>query len=193
MTIRDVTDYFRYFCILTNHLEDVRKYVEFDEGNYKTFSIEMGKIMVQSCSEIRKIIIGMLPKYEQIDSKVDIGLEELAFPLLEKYPKLPEAKIFVDYSDLVLCPWRELHTKVPDWWLENKKIEECRVANFTSANLENMLNALAGHLIVLMYLYCDATGRSESAFYSNRVCVLNSPSLIDEFTHQQTERLPDFM
>ena len=55
---------------------------------------------------------------------------------------------------LELCPWSNWqNNKKPDWWDAYNNVKHDRHKKYSDANLKNVLNSVAGLLVLVLHLY----------------------------------------
>jgi hypothetical protein len=143
--------HWNYFLALERDMEAVARYVEFDESNFSTFSIELGQLLFAAASEV-DVIAKLLCEY--IDPAAQRNnIQNYKAILRPALPQLPTAEVFVPRYGLTLSPWLNWRgTQNPQWWLAYNKVKHERNAHFNQATLKNALNALAG-LLIFSYEY----------------------------------------
>lgn len=75
--------------------------------------------------------------------------------LLKALPMLPDAVVEMPRFGITFKPWSNWSEAAnpPDWWQGNNKVKHHRAEHFRQANLKNVLNAIAGLLILLLLLH----------------------------------------
>ncbi|CAI3548293.1 hypothetical protein [Clostridium neonatale] len=144
--------YFQYYLVLEDDFIKTTKYVQLNIRNYKTFSIEYTKQYQAICSEIdvlckeicnslgttagnfKEYTNVILGNFNDITSKIiNVGLNTKI-----------NLEPFKDWSD-------DPNYNSPKWWKEYNSVKHNRNENFENANLENVLNSLAGLYILEKY------------------------------------------
>ena len=76
------------------------------------------------------------------------------------FPRIVKFEVFLPRFGLRLRPWSEWKKKegVPLWWSDYNKVKHERNAYFERANLKNVLNAVAGLFVMVLYLYGERAG-----------------------------------
>jgi hypothetical protein len=143
-----------YYLSLKKELEVVSDYIEFEEANYQTYSIELAKLLMAASSEVdvvlKQLCNTLNPKKRHKDIK---DYRET----IQKYLKkdfLAE-KVSITRHGLELDPWsnwRKHKDKNPDWWKAYNDVKHQRNAEFSKATLKNALNAMSALLISILYL-----------------------------------------
>ena len=82
-------------------------------------------------------------------NRMDIGYTPT---ILTKWPKIKEQKVrFRDIQLEPLSSWMDNPYQSPNWWSPYNDVKHERIRNYKSANLKNVLNALAGLFILENY------------------------------------------
>jgi hypothetical protein len=139
-----------YFVALEADFARCARYVELAEPNFKTFSIEFAKILLAAGSEVdvacRTLSALRGEKTEKIDQHRRC--------LLRHFGQLPTVAVHVPRYQLRSLPWEAWATgENPTWWTAYNKVKHFRHENYALANLENALDALAGLMVLTLYLH----------------------------------------
>lgn len=157
--------YWSYYLAIEEDFIKTLRYVELNEANYKTFSIEYVKQYQTICSEFDTICKEICLFYVKEDvgeiekEKIDWNIKKYSEIILENYPKVIEEQVVVKtYKDIKLSPYKEWKYQSPKWWKEYNSVKHKRNENFLYANLENVINSLAALYILekkLLKLVCE--------------------------------------
>ena len=148
--------HWEYFLSIEADLAQCMRYVEFTQENFATFSVEFARIIVAASAEFDAVAKGLCKTIDE-NAKPE-NIKQYQPVIVGRYPKFPQYKIHIPRIKLELQPWNTWTPEVsPDWWSKGyNKIKHQRDQHFASANLDNALNATAGLLAGIVYLY-DAT------------------------------------
>ena len=148
--------YRRYWSMYRNLEEKVisiQKYIEFSEDNFSTYSDELLILLTIICSEVNTI-------YKLIDNKSNNIIDFKRFVMNEKnnFKDIVNEEVhLIKYNNIIFKPFEAWKTDgyVLGWWnAYNKgKHERNELLNYEKANLENVLNALAGLFLLEIYYY----------------------------------------
>ena len=145
-----------YFLALAEDLEKLQRYLAFDNmgerGNYKSWSIELIRLLLDSCSAIDNVA-KLICKKLQPDYG---GLTNICWykdVLMERFPKIAEEKVHFPRYFLEFVPWKtwENSDDSPAWWRAYNDVKHDRSKNYYKATLENVLGAISGLLVILFY------------------------------------------
>jgi hypothetical protein len=173
MTIRTSKTllHWNYFLALEQDLAHVGRYVEFAESNFKTYSIELAHLLLATCSEVDVVLKGLCKKLQPEARLKDINDYQLV--VNRSLRNLASEHVWVDRQGLDLYPWQHWDKDVnmspltnPHWWGSYNDVKHQRSDYFKQANLSNVLNAMAG-LLVVVYHYYKKEFMEEDDKYSN--------------------------
>ncbi len=153
---KPVDPQWNYFLALEEDLLRLARYVEFSEDNFKTYSIEIARLLLASASEVDVV---MKLRCRQFGSKAS-SIGEYRRVLRDQVPKLSEMNAFIPRYGIALNPWRNWgNDKSPNWWSDHNKVKHRRNMNFPRASLENVLNAMGGLFLLLLTYYAHEPDR----------------------------------
>ena len=145
-----------YFIALAEDIERLQKYLAFDNddrrGNYNSWSIELIRLLLDSCSAIDDIAKHfckeLRPSYE---GNIDICWYRRV--LIEEFPSSTEEKVFLPRNFIEFTPWEIWgdRTDSPVWWKDYNDVKHNRSEYYYKATLKNVLEAISGLLVILFY------------------------------------------
>jgi hypothetical protein len=141
--------YWRYFLALEEDLKNLSRYIEFCQDNYSVFSVELTRTYLAVCSEIDVIAKLLSKNLGQTNASNIINYKN---SILGTYPNLPSLVINIPTYNLNFSPWiswREDNS--PTWWKNYNNVKHSRNEFYKEANLDNVLNAMAGLLVINLY------------------------------------------
>lgn len=144
--------HWNYFLALESDLANVSRYIEFDESNFSTFSIELSHLLLASASEVDVIAKGIC---HFLDSKSHPkNILEYQKIIVAKLTKFAEEVVYVPRFNLEFRPWLKWkRDEVPEWWTSYNDVKHHRGERFSEANLRNVLHAMGGLLVSVFYYY----------------------------------------
>jgi len=142
-------DWNYFFCIEEDILS-LSRWIEFSRENESVYSIELARLLMTASAEadvVAKSICKMLGSRSRPTS-----INAYRLYLLEEYPDLPNSEVSIPRFGKTLHPWSNWRHGInpPFWWTANNKIKHHRAEHFKVANLKNVLNAVAGLMILLV-------------------------------------------
>lgn len=185
--------YWRYYVELEHELLQTRKFVDFGEENFKTYSLEFLKLYQAVCGEI-DLFLKFLAKeinHEFDDKKANI--QKCWFEIQNWYQASPIKKVSL-CKEYNLEPWlgynvTRKHSKqnnwiytgtAPDWWKAYTDIKHQRAfldddgkPNYIKANLKNVSNAFAA-LYVLEKNTLNELGDEKSIAETELSCLFDT-------------------
>ena len=154
MTIRAENSliHWNYFLALESDLASISRYIEFDEKNFDTFSIELARLLLASASEVDVIAKGIC---EFLDPKArPQGIFDYQKIIIGSLPEFADETVFLPRYNLKFQPWTDWRKGAhPTWWTSYNKVKHHRGDRFNEANLRNTLHSMGGLLISMFYYY----------------------------------------
>ena len=156
--------HWEYYLVLEKDFLQSERYISFDLGenylydnmehsnigNSLTFSNEYIKQYQAICSEVDVILKSICKELDNPNAnRMDIGYTPAIFT---KWPSIQTQKVrFRDIELQPLSNWTNIPYHSPNWWSPYNDVKHERIDNYKSANLKNVLNALAGLFILENY------------------------------------------
>lgn len=147
-----INNYWNYYLELENEFLQVRKYIEFSEGNFKTYSIELLKLYQAVCSEIDvvgKIFASEINSSFIVNNKTNIfkWWFEIQYEFKFKKDNCTINEYEVRLLDLIsIKPWKKFivekykdkkgmvrfrcseNYNIPTWWKDYNKVKHQRIS-----------------------------------------------------------------
>lgn len=147
-----VSNHWNYFISLDEDLLCLSRYLEIAKDNYKSYSIELARILLAAASEI-DVICKMFCIKCNAQSKAD-NIDQYRNEILKSDPLVAETCVHIPRFGLSIKPWAEwVNGRNPSWWKAYNFVKHHRNSHFSDANLENSLNAVAGLFVLLLFYY----------------------------------------
>jgi hypothetical protein len=159
--VQTIEPHWNYLLAIERNLDELSRYVEFDERNFECFSIEIARILLACGAEVdvvcKQICKTMNPNSRA--SKIDVYRKEI----VQSYPGIVGFEVLLPQFGLTLRPWDEWKNPngVPFWWTAYNKTKHHRHTEYHRASLKNMLNAIAGLFVMVLYLCRDKASSGE--------------------------------
>lgn len=170
-----IKSYWNYYIELEDQLLATKKYVDFDESNYKTFSVEYLKLLQATCSEIDVVGKIIAEYYDNSFKKVDNkNIQKWGMLVHNAFPEIESTAVSF-LKDKEIIPWKNWEYEIcydkkhrlryrlkagkdtPAWWTAYNKVKHERTSpykegktNYSRANLENLILAMAALYIIEM-------------------------------------------
>lgn len=147
--------HWNYLLAIERDLDEISRFVEFDEKNFDCFSIEIARLLLASAAEV-DVVCKQICKSINKKSKAD-NINKYKTEILQDFPGIPQFQIMLPRFGLTLTPWDEWSKPdgVPFWWTACNKIKHHRDSEYHRASLKNALNAVAGLFVMVLHLYKD--------------------------------------
>ena len=145
--------HWNYFVALEQDLETVSRYIEFNEDNFKVYSIELARLLFAAASEVDVIAKLLCKRFYPTAS--DENINDYRRVLLTKLPEIPTTEVFIGRYGLSFKPWDNWSLTTnnnPVWWSDYNKVKHQRDTYFSRATLKNVINSL-GALLILVYCH----------------------------------------
>lgn len=154
-------DHWNYFLALEKDLENLSRYVEFCQSNFKCHSLEIVRMLLAAASEVDVVAKKLCQKINTGSSADNIN--QYRDEIKSIYPNMPNFKVIIPRFGLDLAPWLNWnHNRgVPLWWTAYNKVKHHRDTHFDRANLENVLNAVSGLFVITLYFYKEKAENAE--------------------------------
>lgn len=144
--------YWNYYLSVEEDLEKVARYIEFNEDNLKTYSIELARILLAASSEIDVLLKQICNRLDTVEKAKNIN--DYKNIIRAGQPDFIEETIFMNRYGFKFNPWEEwLQGKNPSWWASHNRVKHERNLYFREASLENVLKAVGALLISVTYYY----------------------------------------
>ena len=146
--------YWNYFLSLEDDFEKISRFIEICSDNNNTYSIELARNMLASCSEV-DVVLKELCKLLSNDFNFQRpNIDNYRDVIAEEIPVFCKEKVYIPRYGRRLIPWTNWgKEKNPFWWDGYNKVKHQRTEFFKLAKLKNALNAMAGLLIAIYYYY----------------------------------------
>jgi len=149
-----------YLLALESDVLTLSRYVEFSAKNWKAYSLEMAHIFLAASSEV-DVVAKILCNRVTGSNKED-NINEYRKTLDPHYTNIRRFKLTMPRYGLQFTPWTNWRRqRNPDWWTAHNKVKHERNLHFEKANLQNVLNAVAGLHVLVLYLYAEEARNAE--------------------------------
>ena len=173
---KPVTSHWNYFLCIEEDISKLSRWIEPSESNFDCYSIEIARLLMTTSAEV-DVLAKLVCKKINHQSKAK-GILQYQNELVSEFPNIYKAKVAVPRFGLELTPWLnwEKNTNPPIWWKANKNVKHHRSEHFSQATLKNLLNAVAGLLLLLVLYYqtdiTDLIKPQTCLFIPKAFCVL---------------------
>ena len=148
--------HWNYFLALEADIERLARYVEFTKKNFDTFSIEIAHLLLSASSEVDVVVQQLCQKIDGTEKAENI--EQYRNVFRKHIPSLEKENVTIPRYGLVLSPWSNWQkNESPDWWRGYNKVKHERNTYFEKASLKNVLNSMAGLLLLILHFYRGTT------------------------------------
>ena len=141
-----------YYRVLEDDFEKTNRYVEVDNRNAATYSIEFVHLLLAIGSEVDVVLKEMCERLDGTRGPTNIDAYRPI--VLAKYKHFFDARLFIPKYAMPVDPWGPWSIeKNPDWWHAYNNVKHRRNKCFPEANLENVIYSLAGLYGAILHLY----------------------------------------
>ena len=145
-------DHWEDFLTIENDILLLSRYIEFSDDNFSCYSMEMARLLMQTCSEIDVIMRQICTKLAPNENANNINA--YCNIITSNYKMFIDFPVTIRRFGLSYTPWVNWENRTPPfWWTAHNKVKHKRHEKFHDANLKNVLNSTAGLFILLLYLY----------------------------------------
>lgn len=172
--------YWKYYLLLENRLIKTSEYVEFDDVNNDTYSIEYLSLLQTICSEIDVVGKAIALYFNKSFNVKKANIMKWGYVIQKNISDITtQSTIFL--KEKTITPWKNWNIeerkdkknrtylafvsgcKTPDWWSAYNAVKHARTTildgriNYHKANQKNVVNALAALYILnrLMMIKLD--------------------------------------
>jgi hypothetical protein len=148
--------HWNYFLALESDVERLARFVEFTSRNFDAYSVEMAHLFLAAASEVDVVARQLCSKIDEDINPKELDMDKYRGALRRCYPEMEGASVAIPRYGLVLRPWSNWQEdKNPYWWRDHNKVKHERGEHFSRANLKNVLNAMAGLFLIVLYYHRD--------------------------------------
>ena len=213
MLSEEMSRYWLYFCLLSQQLDETRKYVEHGPISYLDMKTNERKQMNNGnvCSAVfSELIISAAVEFESIAKQICLksidGITQMDLPNMihitekftQRFPNVGKTKILTPYGDIYpLANWKveksETGKRIAglSWWKGYTDLKHNRFSNFINATLNNTVSALSSLLILELYL-CEIMDGNLESIMDFQCSYFNYPYGPEFMAGRARFLLPDF-
>jgi hypothetical protein len=146
--------HWNYLLAIERDLDEISRYVEFDERNFGCFSIEIDRVLLASAAEV-DVVCKQICRSINTRSKAE-RISRYRTEIVPAFPNIPNFQVLLPRFGLTLTPWDDWNKSggVPFWWTAYNKIKHHRDSEYHRADLKNTLNSIAG-LFVMVSIFTE--------------------------------------
>jgi hypothetical protein len=161
MRVSSVEPHWNYFLAIERDLAVLSRFVEFDERNFRCFSVEIARILLAAGAET-DVVCKQVCKKSEGGVNAD-GINQYREVFRGKHPAIARFEVNVPRFGLTFQPWEHFRRQqgVPSWWTAYNKIKHKRNDFYHQASLRNALYAVGGLFVVNLYLHPEKARAGE--------------------------------
>lgn len=160
----------------------ISRFIEFNERNYETFSLELAHLLFAAAAETEVILKSLckMIKAEGVNTPAKL---KNCFPIIKnRLDEFTHEECSIRRYGLILHPWNNWQGEKyedPLWWAAYSKVKHYRNNHFHEANLKNTLNAFAALCSTNLYYHYYSFSQQEAPSFSQAILNLgDEPELI---------------
>ena len=140
-----------YFISLEKELENSFNYIEPENDNLQCYGAKYTSILNSVCIEFESLS-KVLIKHHRPDVVVG-NIGDIKKNLLEIFPNIGENKVIITRINENRYPFKEwAEGSKLEWWRAHTDVKHNRIKNYSLANLNNVLNAMAALIVIILYI-----------------------------------------
>ncbi len=144
--------HWNYFLAIESDLENLSRYIEFIDANFKTYSIELAHLLLASSSEsdvVLKQLCALLSPKERRKT-----IDDYRKIIKSNLPEFINESIYINRYGISVKPWDNWNDDSnPYWWISYNQVKHKRNVYFDQANLEHTISSVGGLLVTSYYYY----------------------------------------
>lgn len=154
-----VLPHWDYFLCLEHDVARLSRWIAFEEANFGCYSIEIVRLLMAVSSEVDVVAKLLCKTIDRASTADSIGRYQAE--IMGRFPNIHKGLATIPRYGIELYPWSEWErpNTPPDWWSDNNKVKHHRSENFSKANLANLLDAMAGLMVLLTLYYRDQVNK----------------------------------
>lgn len=155
----NILPHWSYFLCLEEDVIRLSRWIEFSEDNFNCYSIEIARLLMTASAEV-DVVTKLVCKSIDEKSKAE-SINAYQQVIARKFPSISKGLTSIPRYGIDLSPWDSWSNpkSPPEWWSATNKIKHYRSEHFKKATLINLLNSMAGLLIMITLLYRDKVNR----------------------------------
>ena len=140
------------YLAICDDLERLSRYVEFTKANYRTFSVEISRLLLTTCSEVEVAAKAICQKIKADAARTNMDAWRACIG--KRFPKMSGLRVQIACHRLTFTPWKDwAEDQNPGWWKGYNAAKHDLDLHYSEANLGNLLEAACGLTILLHYNY----------------------------------------
>ena len=168
--------------LIIRDLYDIFNYIEPHDDNKKTFSHRIYELFLRTVTEFESNCRGILKANDYTSNIKKLKIKD--YFKISHVARLSEYKVsferWIPYREYKpFAVWENVEYVPLSWYQSYNKIKHNRFINFSEANLENLMNAIAGLLCILHAQYGD---EMQSACFERLSLVQNNQGKVETGT-----------
>jgi len=148
----EVPHHWNYFFCLEDDVRALSRWIEFSGENEAVYSIELARLLMTASAECDVVAKALCRAIDPNSRAANINAYRTC--IVGAVPDIHTSRVQIPRFGKTLRPWSYWRTDEhpPLWWMANNKVKHHRAEHFKDANLKNVLNSVAGLMVLLVLL-----------------------------------------
>jgi hypothetical protein len=148
----EVPHHWNYFFCLEDDVRALSRWIEFSRENEAVYSIELARLLMTASAECDVVAKALCRAIDPKSRASSVGAYREC--IVGAVPDIATAAVEIPRFGKTLHPWSSWRTDEhpPLWWTANNKVKHHRAEHFKDASLKNVLNSVAGLMVLLVLL-----------------------------------------
>lgn len=142
-----ISNYWNYYLILEERVISSFRYVELNENNFKTYSIEFLSLLLSIGSEVDVAFKEVL----NISNDNKSGIKKYLNGVSQNHPEIIEIEVKTITGNIKFKPFMTDKSGTLQWWKIYNSLKHNRTEKYQDATLQYVLYALGGLFALEMY------------------------------------------
>ncbi len=150
--------HWNYFIALEKDLDNLSRYIEFNQSNFCAYSIENAKILMSATQETDVLFKEIYKHHGGTKGQPDIT--DYFDTMAKNYPKIFGAKVTLISHSIIRTPFANWikstpakKSDSPPWWKANNDVKHNRDTLFSQAALEYVIDSISALLLLNIHYY----------------------------------------
>ena len=148
-------EHWHYFLALDSDFATLSRYVTPASNNLNTYSLEIARMLMAATQECDVVLKQLCETFGETSASNEQAYRTF---LSSKIPSFTGLKINLPQYNLDSNPFGSWNAnQTPKWWTANNKVKHQRHTHFFDASLRNLIDAMSGLMLSVLYLYRHET------------------------------------
>ncbi|ABO24922.1 HEPN AbiU2-like domain-containing protein [Shewanella loihica] len=171
--------HWKYYQSFEYDLNRLSRYIEINQDNFSTYSVELTRLYLSSCAEIDTVMKEICYQLSP-NAKSDNIMDYMKVIESNLHAFITETAVIERFS-ISCTPWKAWQEQIsPSWWKSHTDVKHNRNKHFTKANLKNVIDSICALYIANVYLrYAHLKSNDSGMVYSLSDAITSLPRDLD--------------